>query len=73
LKQMGTEDWDRERLNVSVNTPASWSAHALRMRLGRPYGPVDLQGLTHLNVVLTPAKAKDGLGSGLLLWHPQSG
>ena len=22
---MGTADWDRERLNMSVNTPACWS------------------------------------------------
>jgi hypothetical protein len=33
LKHVGTADWDRERLNISINTPASWSAHALRMRL----------------------------------------
>jgi hypothetical protein len=33
LKQVGTADWDRERLNMSDNTLASLSAHALRTRL----------------------------------------
>jgi hypothetical protein len=27
LKHVGTADWDRERLNMSVNTRASWSFH----------------------------------------------
>ena len=39
LKQVGTADWDRERLNWSVNTPASWSAHTLRTRLVMLSGP----------------------------------
>ena len=30
LTHVGTTDWDRERLNTYVNTPASWSVHALR-------------------------------------------
>jgi hypothetical protein len=42
-------------LNISVNTPASWSAHALRARLGMPSGPAALRGLTRLNVFLTSA------------------
>ena len=52
---MGTADWDRERLNMSVNTPASWPAYALRTRLVMPFGPAALRGLTRLNVLLTPA------------------
>ena len=48
LKHVGTADWDRERLNMSVNTPDSWSAHALRTRFRMPSGPAVLQGLTRL-------------------------
>ena len=43
---------------MSVNTPASWSAHALRARLGMPSGPAALRGLTRLNVLLTSAAVK---------------
>jgi hypothetical protein len=46
LKHVGTADWDRERLNMSVNTPASWSAHALMTRLEIPSRPAALRGLT---------------------------
>jgi hypothetical protein len=42
LKQVGTADWDSERLNMSPNTPASWSAHAPRTQLGMPSGPGSL-------------------------------
>ena len=44
---------------MSVNTPASWSAHALRVRLGMPSGPAALRGLTRLNVLLTSAALKE--------------
>jgi hypothetical protein len=30
LEARGDTDWDRESLNMSVNTPVSWSAHATR-------------------------------------------
>jgi hypothetical protein len=40
LKHVGTEDWDWERLNMCIlNTPASWSVHALRTQPGMPSGP----------------------------------
>ena len=54
---VGTADCDRERLNMSVNAPASWSAHALRTRLGS--GPAALPGLTRLNVLLMLAVVKE--------------
>ena len=44
---------------MSVNTPASWSAHALRTRLGIPSWPAALRGLTRLNVLLTLAAVKE--------------
>ena len=54
-----TADWDRERLNMPVNTPASWSAHAQRTRLGMLSGPAALRGLTCLNVLLMLAMKKE--------------
>ena len=48
-------------MNMSVNTPASWSAHALRARLGMLSGPAALRGLTRLNVLLTSAAVKESL------------
>jgi hypothetical protein len=48
-------DWDGERLNMSVNTLASWPAHAPRTRLGMSPWPAALRGLTLLNVLLKSA------------------
>ena len=44
LNQVGKADGDRERLNMSINTPASWSAHALRMQLGMLKGQQPCEG-----------------------------
>jgi hypothetical protein len=62
LKHVGTTDWDGERLNMSVNTPASWSTHALRTCLGMPSGLATLQGLTHFNILFGEGEPTD-LGS----------
>ena len=45
---------------MSVNTPARWSGHAQRTRLGMPSGPAALRGLTRLNVLMTLAAVKEG-------------
>jgi hypothetical protein len=72
LKYVGTANWNRERLNMPVNTPASWSAHVLRMWRGMSSGPAALQGLTRLNVLLTAATEKESstvLGNRPCQWH----
>ena len=72
LKHVGTADWDRDGLNMSVNTPASWSVDALRTRLGMPSGPAALLGLTRLNVLLTLAAVKESpqvFSSRPCQWH----
>ena len=48
LQQVGTTVWNRERLNMSVNTPASWSAHALRTQIGMPSGTGSLARVNRL-------------------------
>jgi hypothetical protein len=58
---------------MSVNTPASWSAHALRPLLGMPSGPAALRGLTRLNVLLTSAAVMFWLlAVSVALYCPQS-
>jgi hypothetical protein len=51
LKHVGTADWNRDWLNMSINTPVSWSVHTPRT----PARDAVLRVLTLLNVLLTLA------------------
>uniref|UniRef100_A0A4W5KVX8 Uncharacterized protein n=1 Tax=Hucho hucho TaxID=62062 RepID=A0A4W5KVX8_9TELE len=51
---------------MSVNTPASWSAHAL------PSGPATLRGLTRLNVLITSATENESPQSTLVTQNDMS-
>ncbi len=55
LKHEGTTDRDRDRLKMSVKTPASWKAHALSTRPGIPSGPTALRMFTRLKDRVTSA------------------
>ena len=50
---------------MSVKTPTSWSAHALRTRPGIPSGPAALRVLTRLRVLLR--SASESVNPGLLV------
>ncbi len=60
----GTTDRERDRLKMSVKTPASWKAHALSTRPGMPSGPTALRMFTRLKDRVTSAtESKSGLTS----------
>ncbi len=64
LKHEGTTDRERDRLKMSVKTPASWKAHALSTRPGMPSGPTALRMFTRLKDRVTSAtESKSGLHS----------
>ncbi len=59
LKHAGTTDRERERLKMSVKTPASWKAHILSTRPGIPSGPKAFRMFTHLKDRVTSATERE--------------
>ncbi len=59
MKHEGTTDRERERLKISVKTPASWNAHALSTRSGMPSGKTALQMFIRLKDWVTSTTERE--------------
>jgi len=76
LKQAGTTDSARERLNIVVNIGTSWLAQVFSIHPDMPYGPATFLGFTLIRALLTFCSVTEsvlvpsnGTHSLRLRWH----